>query len=125
MSPDEFLKVSPQFLGISFALILLGLLTENTNLFYGALILLALLIIRVRMLYTVGTLLHDTLTLLGRVLVHTVLGGLFLTVISVYAYLYRFVNRHVAHAFKSGKERTTTYVEVENISIQESLRKPW
>ncbi len=125
MTDSEFQKVIPQFLGITFACVVFGILNTNDNLLYTALVLLVLLILRVHFLYTVGTLIHDSVALLGKWLTALVLGVLYLSLISMYAIMYRRLNRELVATFTFSRTSKSTYQDGVGTYEKKSFDKPW
>lgn len=125
MSDTEFLKVLPQFLGISFALLIFAILKEDMRFIYIATGILFLLILRVHFLFILGSVLHTILKTLGSSLVTFILGTLYLTVITLYAFLFRVLNKDIVHKFSYTVPSRTSFVHQERAFTKEDFEKLW
>ncbi len=125
MTDSEFLKVIPQFLGITLACGFFGTLHANKSLLAIGAGVLILLIVRIRFLYTLGTLIHDSLALIGRSITSFILGALYLTVISAYAIVYRARNRALLRKFTFSRSEKSTYEDGIGVYEKKSFEKLW
>ncbi len=125
MSDTELLLVLPQLLGISFAMVLLGILYTNEKCIYAALAVLFLLILRSHVLYILGTTLHTTIRSLGTLLVTSVLGTLYLTIITGYAYIFRLLSRDIVQKFSHDQNIKSSFIQVNQQTAREDFEKLW
>lgn len=125
MSDTELLRVLPQFLGITFALLLFAFLREDMRFMYVASGILFLLILRVRFLFILGSVLHTILKTLGSSLVTFILGTLYLTVITLYAFLFRMLNKDIVQKFSYTMPSRTSFVQQERAFTKEDFEKLW
>lgn len=121
----DFNKVLPQFLGISFALVFLSIWHDNQVFLFIVLSILFLLIIRAKILVTLGIMLHEIIKFLGQSITVFVLGFVYIFLITPYGFIFRFFQKDIHLKFNFKNTDNTFFIDSTTKYTRDYFERPW
>lgn len=122
MNQEKYREV---VLGAVVALLIFSLIFEINTLVFVAILLLAGVILKLKIIHAIGFLWHTVFSRLITLISNAVLAIIYVLIFTPYSFLYRIINKKNVSTFLFGPSNESSYQVVNKIFKSKDFENPW